>query len=88
MTHHLYRVINMKKPKKTVKNAVSSAVTAAGGSLAGGVAAGEAAGEALEKVPSPKRKKFGGEEAVERDKETVKKGRKLLKKMQDTFKKD
>ncbi len=78
----------MKKPKKTVKDAVSSAVTAAGGSLAGGIAAGEAAEKTLGKIPSPKPKKFGGEEAVERDRETVKEGRKLLKKMQDTFKKD
>jgi hypothetical protein len=88
MTHHLYLVIHMKKTKKTVKDVVSSVVTAAGGSLAGGIAAGEAAEKTLGKIPSPKPKKFGGEEAVERDKESVKEGRKLLKKMQDTFKKD
>ena len=86
----------MNKNRKKVKDAVSSAVTAAGGSLAGGVAAGEAVGKTLEKKeekkPSTskpsKPKSFDADGIIEYDRERVKEGRKNLKKMQKTFKKD
>lgn len=85
----------MNKNRKKVKDAVSSVVTAAGGSLAGGVAAGEAVGKTLEKEekkPSTskpsKPKSFDADGIIEYDRERVKEGRKNLKKMQKTFKKD
>lgn len=83
----------MSKPRKKVKDTVSSAVAAAGGSLAGGVAAGEAAEKTLEKIEERKSSTskptgFDADRTIEYDKESLKEGRKTLKKMEETFKKD